>query len=93
MDEGEPLIASIDDGSAGVWLVTTETGSTYVLDLQERTLQRTGDADTLRRDGEHLILNQVIQCQVGTSANFLIEIKPGVLTLRTTSHVVAISMA
>ena len=90
MNEDAPLIASIDDAAEGAWLVATETGSTYVVDLDARTVQRTGTADSLRRDGEQLKLHQVASCRVGTSAEFLIEVTPGIFTLRTTSHVLSI---
>lgn len=38
--EPSTLVASIDDGAAGRWQIITETGSTYVVDLDERVITR-----------------------------------------------------
>ncbi|MDF8265213.1 hypothetical protein, partial [Luteipulveratus flavus] len=53
--------------------MATETGSAYVLDLNERTLCREELGHPLRHDREVLPLHQVVQCRVGDSADFLIE--------------------
>lgn len=70
--------------------MVTETVSTYLINLDQRTIRRSGSGGRLRRDDEALTLHQLLECQVGASANLLIEIRPGVATLRTTSHVIAI---
>lgn len=82
---------------SGVWEVRTETGSAYVLDLQEQTLTRLPDRDNevysdLRRDGDSIpILAIITPPCVGFSMTLLINIRgDGVPTLRTTSLVVSI---
>lgn len=82
--------ASIDDTAGGTWLVTTETGSRYELDLEHRTLRRDPGTGHLRRDGQAVSLHQIVECRVGASAGFLICVEPGVVTLRLTSHVILI---
>lgn len=90
-DQGAgPVTASIDDTVGGVWLVTTETGSRYEIDLDHGSLRRHPRTGKLRRDGQDLALHQVVECRVGTSAGFLICVEPGVVTLRLTSHVIRI---
>jgi len=81
------VTASIDDTAGGIWLITTETGSRYEIDLDHRTLRRHPGTGTLRRDWQDVTLHQVVECRVGTSAGFLICVEPGVVTLRMTSHV------
>lgn len=86
--------AAIDDSSEGGWLLTTETGSLYLVDLDHRTITRCPDPASeapeprLRRDYEPLPLQQVIACEPGASAYFLITVEPGVVTLRITAPVV-----
>lgn len=86
----QTVTASIDDSAGGTWLVTTETGSRYQLNLQRRTLRREPGGGPLRSDGRAVALHQILECRVGASAGFLISVEPGVLTLRLTSHVVNI---
>jgi hypothetical protein len=82
--------ASIDDSASGAWLVITETGSRYAIDLDHRTLRRDPGTGRLRRDGQAVTLHQIVECRVGASAGFLICVEPGVVTLRLTSHVIGI---
>lgn len=86
------LIASIDDEAEGVWMVTTETGSRYTVDLDARTIRRNPGAGELRADGESLPLHQVVTCEVGASAGFLVTVETGVITLRLTSHITRIEV-
>lgn len=88
-----PVTASIDDTAGGTWLITTETGSSYEIDLDHRTLRRHAGTGLLRRDGQDVALHQVVECRVGASAGFLICVEPGVVTLRMTSHVIHIEPA
>lgn len=83
----EIVTASIDDTAGGTWLVTTETGSRYELDLEHHTLRRDPGGGQLRRDGQPVTLHQILECRVGASAGFLICVEPGVVTLRLSSHV------
>lgn len=88
---------------AGCYLVTTATGSQYVLDLTARTVMRHMAATApiidyleagfsqLRRDGETLELLMLESCAVGASAHYWIQVRDDhIPTLRTTSPVVRI---
>lgn len=88
-----PLIASIDDESGGAWVVFTETGSRYRVDLDARTIRRSSAGGELRADDETVPLHQVVYCHVGASAGFLITVEASVITLRLTSHVTGIEVA
>ncbi len=87
----------------GCYLVTTATGSHYLVDLCSRTVQRKMAATAplldfldagfsrLRRDGELLELLMLESCMVGAPATFWIQVREDhVPTLRTTSPVVRI---
>jgi hypothetical protein len=87
------LIASIDDEAVGAWMVTTETGSRYTVDLDARMIRRISTAGELRADGESMPLHQVVICEVGASAGFLVTVEAGMITLRLTSHVTCIEAA
>lgn len=89
-----------DDGR---YLVTTATGSQYVLDLTARTVKRQmattaplvnfldAGFSQLRRDGETVELLMLGACAVGASARYWIQVRADhVVTLRTTSPVVRI---
>ena len=88
--EPETVTASIDNSTGGVWVVITETGSRYELDLEHRTLRRDPGGRQLRRDGHAVTLHQIVECRIGSSAGFLICVEAGVVTLRLTSHVIDI---
>lgn len=90
---------------AGRYLVTTATGSEYLLDLTARTVTRQMAATAplvdfldagfsqLRRDGEPLVLLMLETCAVGTSAILWVEIRDDhIPTLRRTSPVVKIKL-
>lgn len=87
----------------GTYLVTTATGSHYVLDLNARTVSRQMAATAprldylqagfskLRRDGESVELHMIEHCVIGESAHYWIQVREDhVVTLRMTSPVVRI---
>lgn len=87
----------------GAYLVTTATGSRYVLDLDNRTASRQMaataprkdfldvDLSRLRRDGQTLELLMVEDCRVGEPAKLWLQVRTdAAVTLRTTSPVVRI---
>lgn len=97
------MTRELRNDDVGRYLVTTATGSQYVLDMTARTVSRRMAAtaplidylDTgfsrLRRDGEPLELLMLESCAVGASARYWIQVRADhVVTLRTTSPVVRI---
>jgi hypothetical protein len=94
---------AISNDGIGRFLVTTATGSQYVVGLDDRTISRKMAAtaplveflDTgfarLRRDGDELELLLLESCKVGVSAVFWIQVRDDhIPTFRTTSPVVGI---
>lgn len=60
----------LTDRDTGNYVVSTYSGSRYLLDLDARTMRRTaGDifraAHTMRRDGEEVQLLEVLHCALG----------------------------
>lgn len=97
------MVQELCNEDAGRYLVTTATGSQYLLDLTARTVQRVMAATAplieyldvgfsqLRRDGETLELLMLESCTVGWPARYWLQIRADhVVTLRTTSPVVDI---
>lgn len=85
------LTASIDDTTDGRWQITTETGTTYLLDLDHRRLARMPIHTQLRRDHETLRLHAIVTCRIGTSAAFLVQVRDDTVpTIWLTTHVVSI---
>lgn len=97
------MIQELLNDDEGRYLVTTATGSNYVLDLTARTIKRRMAASApvvdyldagfsqLRRDEESLELIMLESCAVGASARFWIQVRDDhIATLRTTSPVVRI---
>jgi hypothetical protein len=97
------MIQELRNDDAGLYVVTTATGSQYVLDLTARTIERHMAASEplvdflnagfsrLRRDGETLELLMLESCAVGASARYWIQVRDDpIVTLRTTSPVVRI---
>ncbi|MCD4849701.1 hypothetical protein LN996_02625 [Arthrobacter sp. AK01] len=97
------MTQELSNDDLGRFLISTATGSQYVLDLTGRTMERHGSVNApipefqvveltqLRRDGDVLDLLMVVSCIVGESAQFWIQIREDhVPTLRTTSPVVSI---
>lgn len=88
------LIASIDDKTGGTWLITTESGTRYRIDLDGRRLLRIAGGVPLRRDLETLELIDVIECAVGKMALFHVQVRDdSITTVRMTTAVVAIQRA
>jgi hypothetical protein len=97
------MIQELRNNDTGRYLVTTATGSHYVLDLTSRTIKRRMAASApvvdyvdagfsqLRRDGESLELLMLESCAVGASARYWIQVRDDhIPTLRMTSPVVRI---
>src|SRR5687768_7607571 len=93
----------LSNDDSGRYLVTTATGSQYVLDLDARTVNRTMAATPplvdflevgftqLRRDGETVELLLLETCEIGASARYWLQIRDDhIPTLRETSPVVRI---
>jgi hypothetical protein len=87
----------------GQFLVTTATGSQYLLDMTARTIHRKMAATAplldfleagfsqLRRDGEALELLMIEHCILGESARYYIQVRNDhIITFRMTSPVVRI---
>ena len=86
-DEPSTLVASIDDGATGRWQITTETGSTDVVDLDERVITRVPELRALRRDHGPLLLHRVLDARIGETGSFLAQVRSDDLTtLRLTSR-------
>lgn len=94
---------AISNDGTGRFLVTTATGSQYVVDLDDRTISRKMAATApsvdfldagfsqLRRDGEALELLMLESCAVGGPALFWVQVRHDQIpTFRTTSPVVRI---
>ena len=94
---------AISNDGAGRFLVTTATGSQYVVNLDDRTIARKMAATApsvdfldagfsqLRRDGEALGLLLLESCEIGSSAVFWIQVRDDHLpTVRMTSPVICI---
>ncbi|MFX1821071.1 hypothetical protein PV768_14895 [Pseudarthrobacter sp. CC4] len=97
------MVQELRNDDAGRYLVTTATGSHYLLDLTARTVKRQMAASAplidyldagfskLRRDGEALELLMLESCAVGASARYWIQVRDDEIpTLRMTSPVVRI---
>jgi len=87
---------SLDRHATGRWAITTEA-STYVVDLDQRTVVRRPvwtDAAELRRDGDAHPLLELVACVVGAPMRLSIDLgvaDPGCAgTLRITTHVTGI---
>ena len=89
---------SLMDEISGRFLVRTQSGSTYWLDLDRHGMCRKPVADDpaldhrLRRDGDTVRVLRLIECTVGRGMHLLIDLAvPGVdATSRRTTPVVAI---
>jgi hypothetical protein len=88
---------SVTDEADGCYVVTTETGSRYWLDLDRRLVRRVTrqtilQTRRLRRDGHDIDLLEIVQCRLGQPMIVLIDLNlPGVwLTTRESTLVVRI---
>lgn len=97
------MLRELENTSRGQYLVTTATGSHYLLDLDARTMTRrmaataprvdflTAGFSVLRRDGDAIELLMLELCEVGSPARLWISVRDDhIPTLRTTSPVVNI---
>ncbi|GAB3129592.1 hypothetical protein [Glaciibacter psychrotolerans] len=89
------MLISVTDDEHGRYLVESETGSRYTLDLDKRIVRRLPtelSALRLRRDGDHVDLVEVVRCAVGQPMLLLVDLNvPGVwLTTRESTRVVRI---
>ncbi|MBG6212677.1 hypothetical protein [Cryobacterium sp. CAN_C2] len=91
-------MSTLMDEVSGLYLVHTESGSTYSIDLDRQELCRMSTPDDparvhgLRRDGSTVTLLDVLECTVGRPMHLLIDLAvPGVLaTTRRTTPVTGI---
>lgn len=97
------MMQDLRNDDSGRYIVTTATGSQYVLDLTARTIERHMAANApvvdfldagfsqLRRDGESLELLMLDSCAVGVRARYCVHVRDDQIpTLRMTSPVVGI---
>lgn len=95
------LVACLSELAEGIWVITTASGASYVLDLEKRTCTRVlgrlvgrpADRALLRRDGEPVRLVGVARCDIGAPMRLLVQDRPDRLTYRTTTPVVRIERA
>jgi hypothetical protein len=82
------------DTEAGRWMVTTESGSQHVVDLDARTITRVTQANGLRKDGDAVPLIELLHCIVGETGIWVLDIRAdGVETVRRTTLVKSIEAA
>jgi hypothetical protein len=89
--EGGALIFDLIDGDTGYWLVTTVTGTRYVIDLDRRLVCRmpSPTATSMRRDFERVPLVRMTRCCIAQPLVMLINLKtPGALITQRTSSLV-----
>jgi hypothetical protein len=85
------------DSVSGCYLVQTFSGSTYVVDLDRMTLLRRRasgvvgvEISELRRDDEPIRLIQIVECTVLRQPIFLLDLVPGLVTVRQPTMVLSI---
>jgi hypothetical protein len=85
------------DSASGRFVVSTYSGSTYIVDLDEMWLLRRRasgmvdiEASELRRDDEKIPIVAVVDCTVLRPPIFLLAIVPGILTIRRATMVLSI---
>ena len=71
---------SLTNSSRGFWSVETVSGSSYLLDMDNRVLLRqadpSGDEDgTLHRDGDPIQLIRLVHCEVGDRMLLLVNLR------------------
>lgn len=75
----EDTVKALTDATAGCYVVTTESGSCYLLDLDRRIVRRTPGSDSvgvlgLRRDLEEVVLVEIVSCELGVPMLLLIDL-------------------
>ena len=90
-------LKSLNGFTSGRYLVHTQSGSRYDIDLDRETFTRLPAMDmavdrSLRRDGEEATLLEIVDCTVGRSATLMIDLSWGAVlfTRRCTTSVVSI---
>lgn len=88
-------VTTLSDVDHGVYAIRTEH-SAYVVDMNERMLVRSPveeGANDLRGDRDEVSLKQILTCEVGLPAVFVVkDLTPGVTTIRRTTRVVGIEV-
>lgn len=89
------MLTSLTDEEHGRFLVTTECGTAYTVDLDFREVRRVAGprpAAIFRRDGETVSLIEVIRCVLGLPMLLMVDlVVPGVwITTRETTRVTSI---
>ena len=86
---------TLSDSDKGLFKVTTRVGTSYQLDLDSRTFQRTtkSAAQPLRRDMGTIDVVMVVMCRIGARLDLLIDLHKFDVdhTLRTASEVLQIT--
>ncbi|WP_139415610.1 hypothetical protein [Agromyces laixinhei] len=89
-------LLTLNSLTSGVYVVTTETGSVYTVDLDQMLVTRHRDEPDeyheLRRDEQPVTLLKLVDCRLGHDMRLLIDLRvDGVLhTTRATTVVVRI---
>ena len=91
----EQTVQQLKDNETGRWKVTTESGTVYLVNLDQRTLRRqhASGGNDLRKDASVVRLIGVLDCRVGESAAFVlagVSDDPDVVTTRQTTPVTSI---
>ncbi|WP_158253367.1 hypothetical protein [Cryobacterium sp. N19] len=94
-----PTLESLMDTATGIYLVSTRSGSRYMIDLNEMKMSRVpaetdpNDDLAMRRDGETVDLLSVDECTVGRPMRLVLDlhVEGVVVTSRQTTTVDSIS--
>lgn len=89
----EILTASIDNQTTGRWVVTTESGARYLLNLNRRWVSREPEPSStrMRRDNSAVGLVELVRCKVGDQMRLIVNIRQdGIFTIRYTTPVINI---
>ena len=89
---------SLTDDAAGRWLITTMTGTRYLIDLDQRWVCRmpsAGVENSMRRDFHDVNLLRLMRCHVAGPLVLLVDLRlPGaMMTKRSSSPVRLIERA
>lgn len=64
---------SLNDDSTGMWLIRTESGSQYRLDMDERTITRNNAESPRSKDGTAQKFDGLVWCRTGGKLMWLDE--------------------
>lgn len=88
-------VTTLSDVDHGIYVVATEH-SCYQVNMDKRTIFRVravGDSSNLRGDYENVDLKQILTCEVGLPAVFVVkDLTPGVTTIRRTTRITGIEV-